>query len=598
MKLRMANLGWAAATCGALSTLFACTAMVDGKANGGPSGGAAAVAGSGGASASATGGAGGVATVSEPGIAPVRRLTHIEYNNTVADLLGDTSAPASAFSPDVAQEGFTNNATSLTVSPALTEQYMAAAETLSRTATLDLVKLMGCDPTGMGEQACAEQFIRSFGKRAWRRPLTLDETARLLGVFNNARAEQPLDVSLQLVLQVFLQSPQFLYLLEPSSPAQAAAPGSDVALDSWQVASRLSYFLLGSLPDPALYAEAEKGALSTPEQVAAQARRLLAAPRARDRIALFFTEWLQLRNVDRLTKDATLFPGYSLALGPLLREQVQRFATSVILDNAGTTTDLLTAPYTFMSPELAPLYGVTPPAASGFSRIDLDPTRRAGLLTHVGILASLAHANQTDPVHRGKFVRERLLCETVPPPPPNANITPPVVTADATTRQRFTQHRASPTCAACHALMDPIGLGFEHYDALGQWRDTDNGFPVDATGEIKGSDVAGTFDGAVALAQKLAASDQVKNCFVQTWFRFAHGRTVTDLDAGNLAVLDQDFATHSFQISELLVAMTQTKSFRFQRIPDPNPPPVATGSAGAGTAGGTSAGSAGTGGAQ
>ena len=553
--------------------------MVDGKANGGASAGAAALAGAGGGNAQ--GGAGGVAAVSAPGIAPVRRLTHIEYNNTVADLLGDTSAPASAFSPDVAQDGFTNNATSLTVSPALTEQYLAAAETLSKTATLDLVKLMGCDAAGTGEQACAEQFILSFGKRAWRRPLTLDEKARLLGVFNNARATLPLDVSVQLVLQVFLQSPQFLYLLEPTANATLPAAGTEVALDSWQVASRLSYFLLGSLPDAALFAEAEKGALGTPEQVAAQARRLLALPRARDRVSLFFTEWLQLRNVDRLTKDATLFPGYSLALGPLLRQQVQLFTTSVILDHNGTEADLLTAPYTFMSPELAPLYGMPAPATSGFSRVDLDPTRRAGLLTHVGILASLAHANQTDPVHRGKFVRERLLCESVPPPPPNANITPPVVTAGATTRQRFTQHRSDPTCAGCHSLMDPIGLGFEHYDALGQWRDTDNGFPVDATGEIKGSDVAGTFDGAVALSKQLAASAQVKNCFVQTWFRFAHGRTVTDLDAGNLAVLDQDFAAHSFQITELLIAMTQTQSFRFLRTPDPNPPPV-TGAAGGG----------------
>lgn len=564
--------------------MIAASGCVEGVAGVEQQPGAAGSAAVGGGS---TAGAGGGAPAElKPGTSPMRRLTHIEYNNTVADLLGDTTAPATGFSADVAQNGFTNNAAALTVSPALAEQYMAAAEALSKNATKNLPTLMGCDATAPtpGEAACVQQFIADFGERAWRRPLRTEEAARLFGVFSKARATLALDVSVQLVVQVMLEAPQFLYLLEPTDPAQPAAVGSVLSLDSWQVASRLSYFLLGSMPDAALRAEAEKGALVRPEQVATQARRLLTLPRARDRIGLFFTEWLQLRNIDRIEKDATLFPGYSLALGPLLREQVQRFVTSVILDNAGTTTDLLTAPYTFMSPELAPLYGVTPPAASGFTRVELDPAKRAGLLTHVGIMATLAHANQTDPVHRGKFVRERLLCQSVPPPPQNANITPPAVAPGATTRERFTQHRASPACASCHTLMDPIGLGFEHYDALGQWRDTDNGLPVDATGEVKGSDVEGAFDGAVALSQKLAQSEQVKDCFVQTWFRFAQGRSIGEADSANLAALNREFAAHSFQVSELLVSMTQTKSFLFRVVPDPNV--SATAAAGAGAGGG------------
>lgn len=574
---------WQSWACLASLAAFGCVdGASDGARPGAGTAGSVAVGGS--------AGAGGVTSQleSQPGFAPVRRLTHIEYNNTVADLLGDTTAPATGFSADVAQNGFTNNAVALTVSPALAEQYMAAAEALSKNATKDLTRLLGCDVTTSSEVTCVQQFIADFGKRAWRRPLRTEEATRLLAVFTKARTTLPLDVSVQLVVQVLLESPQFLYLLEPSDPALPAAAASIVPLDSWQVASRLSYFLVGSTPDPALLAEAEKGALATPEQVAAQARRLLATPRARDRIGLFFTEWLQLRNIDRVEKDTTLFPNFSLALGPLLRQQVQLFVTSVILDRPGTAADLLTAPYTFMSPELAPLYGVAPPATSGFSRVELDPTKRAGLLTHVGILASLAHANQTDPVHRGKFVRERLLCQAVPPPPQNANITPPAVAPGLTTRERFAQHRASPSCAGCHAMMDPIGLGFEHYDALGQWRDTDNGFPVDATGEVKGSDVEGPFDGAVALSQKLAQSQEVKDCFVQTWFRFAHGRSVTDADNANLAVLNRDFAAHSFQVSELLVAMTQTRSFRFRVVPNPNSTnsPSAAAAAGAGGSGG------------
>jgi hypothetical protein len=501
---------------------------------------------------------------SPPGFAPVRRLTHVEYDNTVADLLGDTTAPASAFSADVAQDGFTNNAQALNVSPALAEQYLAAAESLSKAATKNLDGLLGCKPALAGEAACVQQFIRDFGKRAWRRPLSAEEQGRLYAVFDEARVELPLETAVQMVVEVMLQSPQFIYLLEPIT---GAASGSVRPLDSWQVASRLSYFLLGSMPDATLLAEAEKGALVTTEQVTAQARRLLTLPRAWERVGLFFTEWMQLRNVDRMQKDPALFPGYGLALGPALKQQVQLFARYVIFDKAGSAADLFTAPYTFMSPELAPIYGVQPPPTPGFSKVDLDPTRRAGLLTHAGILASLAKSNQTDPVHRGKFVRERLLCGTVPPPPVNANITPPAVRADATTRQRFTQHRSDPSCAGCHALMDPIGLGFEHYDALGQWRDAENGLPIDATGDVTGSDVAGPFDGALALSQKLAQSQQVKDCLVQTWFRFAHGRAVTDADEDNLAILGAAFAANQFRITELMVAVTQTHAFRYQLVP-------------------------------
>jgi hypothetical protein len=369
-------------------------------------------------------------------------------------------------------------------------------------------------------------------------------------------------------LQVLLQSPQFLYLLEPADPA--LAPGSVAPLDVWQVASRLSYFLLGSLPDDALFAVAEAGSLTTAEQVAAEARRLLTLERARERIGLFFTEWLYLRNVDRMEKDATMYPNYDLSLGPLLRQQVELFAESVVLDQGGTAVDLLTAPYTFMTPELAPIYGVAAPTSAGFTRVDLDPSRRAGLLTHAGLLASLAKADQTDPVHRGKFVRERLLCEALAPPPPNANITPPAIDPNATTRERFAQHEADPGCAGCHLYMDPIGLGFEHYDALGQWRDTEAGLAIDASGEILGSDVAGTFDGALELANKLTQSRQVMDCLAKTWFRFALGRSVAEGDAAGLAALGDRFASAGFNMAELMVQVTQSRAFLNQLVPDPN----------------------------
>jgi hypothetical protein len=504
----------------------------------------------------------------EPSASFVRRLTHVEYDNTIADLLGVDSQPSSSFEADLAQNGFTNNAAGQNVSPTLAEQYMLAAEALSEEATRDLPALLECDAVQQGEEVCARQFVRNFGAKAWRRPLTAEEEARMVDLFATARTDFEFEVSIQMVVRAFLLSPQFLYLLEPA-PVDAA-PGSVVALGPWEVATRLSYFLLGSMPDSVLADEAEAGRLDTPEAVAAQARRLLDLPRARERIGQFFIEWLRLRNLDRMQKDATLFPDYDLSWGGMMQEQVRLFVQSVILDEDGTAQDLLGAPYTFVNRQLAPLYGVPAPLGGEFERVELDSTQRAGILTQVGVLANLAHGNQTDPVLRGKFVRTGLLCDAVPPPPADAIINVPEISPGATTRERFTQHQTDPNCAGCHTLMDPIGLGFEHYDALGQWRDMDNGLPVDATGEIIGTDVAGTFDGALELSDKLADSEQAMNCLARSWLRFALGRSDLDADAGAIAVAGERFEASGFRIKELLVALTETRAFRHQVVPDPN----------------------------
>lgn len=504
----------------------------------------------------------------EPSAGYIRRLTHVELDATLTDLLGIEVRPSDQLASDVALQGFTNNAAGQNVTPTLAEQYIAVAEDVSRLASANLPALLKCDLTVTAEADCIQQFVVDFGSRAWRRPLTSEEQARALELFNSVRGQYELDVSVQLLVQFFLLSPHFLYLVEPLP--EGAAPGSIVPLDAWRVASRLSYFLLGSMPDEALMAAAESGALETAQGVAEQAERLLTLPRARERIGLFFTEWLRLRHADKLQKDSALFPDFDLSMGPLMREQVERFAQAVILDDGGTAIDLLTAPFTFVNERLAPLYGVAAPSGSTMVRVELDPNQRAGLLTHAALLATLAHQNQTDPVVRGKFVRESLLCSPVPPPPADLVIAAPEITPGSTTRERFRQHQESPACSGCHALMDPIGLGFENYDPIGQWRDLDNGIEVDATGEIIGTDVAGTFEGAIELAQKLAGSAEVMNCFAKTWMRFALGRSEQDADAGALAAVGERFEATGYKMSELLVALTETQAFRYQRVLDPN----------------------------
>jgi hypothetical protein len=545
---------------GVLAATAGCRAAVEaGPSGAGASGTGGGLAGATGAVGVAGSGAGGAApAVMVPGRSPLRRLTRSEYDNTVRDLLGDTSRPAQSFEPDTIADGFTNNADTQNVGTSLAQQYLTAAESLSVNATKNLTQLMGCDPAADGE-ACVRLFVGRFGQRAWRRPLTATEVDRLVAVYAKARGDL-LDVTTnaQTLLQVMLLSPNFLYRVEHGVPT----PGATVVpLTSWEVASRLSYFLLGSMPDDALFAAAAQDALRTPEQVAAQARRLLGATggAVTDRVAQFFVEWLRLVNIDRLGKDPVAFPAFKSTLGPQLGEETRTFVKKTLFGGPGDLGTLFTAPYTYASAEVAALYGAGPPGPDG--KVTLDPAQRAGLLTQAAVLATFAKADTTDPVHRGKFIWESLFCGSVPAPPVNVNITPPMVTPNTTARQRFTEHRSSAGCASCHVVMDPIGLALENYDALGRWRDKENGFAIDASGELKGTDVDGPFVGAVALARKLAESKRVAGCAVRQLFRFGYGRYDVAEDAPTIDHLAAAFQTSQKKIIDLLVTMTQVPAF-------------------------------------
>jgi hypothetical protein len=520
---------------------------------GGSAAGASASAGSMGA-AGATGGA---QAALVPGRSPLRRLSRTEYDNTVRDLLGDTTRPSQNFEPDVLAGGFTNNADTQNVGTSLAEQYLTAAETLSVNATKDLGGLMGCDPATGGD-ACVRAFLGRFGQRAWRRPLAPAEIDALDAIYAKARATFDVPTSVQTVLEAMLMSPNFLYRVEHGIPTPGA---KTIPLTSWEVASRLSYFLLGSMPDDALFQAAAADQLRSAGEIAAQARRLLAMTNGAvtDRIAQFFTEWLHLVNAASMQKDKTAFPTFTPTLGAAMLLETQSFVIRTIFAGPGDLGTLLTAPYTYVPAEVAPLYGNATPAADG--KLMLDPKQRAGLLTQPALLATFAKADSTDPVHRGKFVFEEVLCGSVPPPPPNINITPPMITPNTTARQRFSEHDSSAACAACHTFMDPIGLAFENYDAIGRWRDSEGGQPIDASGMLKGTDVDGPFVGAVQLAQKLAASPQVADCAVKQLFRFGFGRFETAEDQPTLEELAGAFQTSKQKIVELLVAMTQVPAF-------------------------------------
>jgi hypothetical protein len=497
-----------------------------------------------------------------PGPAPppgqVRRLNHFELDSTIRDLLGDPTRASSGFPPDDRVFGFDTVASGLTVYPVLAEKYLTTVEAISERATANLPRLLACDPARAGEEACVRAFVASFGRRAWRRPLEPAESAALWGTYARGRAAGDLRLGVQTLLQRLLLSPHFLYRLEPS---RAGEPAGRARLSPWEIASRLSYALWGTMPDEALFAAAESGALAQDAEIARQARRLLADPRARETAVRFWDQALALHEIDQAVKDDKAYPAFTGEVRGLLRQSARKQIEHVVF-GGGDLGALLTAPEGHVNDKIAPLFGAASASPRDLVRVELDPAQRAGIVTHPLVLAMTAKAAATSPVRRGVYVRERLLGMDLPPPLPDVNTNLPTPRPDATTRERFAEHARNPGCAACHTLIDPIGFGLEAYDPVGQWRPTEKGRPIDARGEIVNADVAGPFDGAVELARKLARSGQARAFAVTQLFRYVFGRGETDEDACTLAQAGAAFAARGHKLGDLPLALVDTEAFR------------------------------------
>lgn len=494
--------------------------------------------------------------VVEPGPSPLRRLTRREYSATVQDLLGLTTTVASTLSEDPLTRGFDNNAKNQTVAENQAEQYMNAAETLAKAANLST--LAPCS-TRSPNDACATQFITEFGLRAYRRPLTSAEQDRLMTLFRAGVAQGPgFEAGLRFVLETVLQSSAFLYRSELN------AASTSIALQSpYTLASRLSYFFWGTMPDDELFRAAAAGELSSSAQVRAQAVRMLQDPRTRHQVATFHEQWLGLAELSGVQKNETLYPTWS-TLKASLRQETETFVDHVFWDER-SAAKLLTADFTYGDAKVAQHYGVAAPSGEGIGRLALKTGRRAGLLGQGSLLSMHAHSNQTSPVHRGKFVRQALLCQDLTPPPEgvDTNVTEPSPTL--TTRERFSAHRDREPCRSCHRLMDPVGLGLENFDAVGAWRDVEASKPIDASGEVTdATDANGVFVGAEALGQKLAQSDLFNDCMVRHWFRFTFGRLETALDACTIARGKDVLMKSGGDFTELLLSLAQSDAFLYR----------------------------------
>lgn len=507
------------------------------------------------------------AGVRDPGPSPLRRLSRTQYVNSVRDLFPGVALPALTIAVDPAVHGFENDGAAQVPSALLVEQYQRAALAVTEAAMAAPASWLPCgagggpDPSG-----CGRAFLREFGGRAFRRPLDAEEEAVFLGFFDVQLAEAGFSVALPLTLQAMLQSPQFLYFLEFGG---AAIEGAEdvVALTGHELAARLSYFLWDTTPDAALLASAAAGELDTAEGVAAAAERMLADPRARAAAVNFHRQWLDFDAIERIDPDPATFPGYTPALKASLRAELERFVAWVLFEGPGTFAGLLTARDAEVDGALAELYGVAAPPGDTWGRVRLDDEQRAGLLTRAGLLAATAHAVNPSPVKRGVLVLSRLLCAPPAPPPPGVSTDLPEETGEAptTNRERYAEHTARTECATCHVTIDGVGFGFEHYDALGRFRALDGGAPVDARGELRGTDVDGPFDGALELSARLADSALARGCVVTQVVRYALGRGPTPADACGMAALTAEFEAVDGDMRALLLAVVTSDAFRLRR---------------------------------
>ncbi|MEM8607494.1 MAG: DUF1592 domain-containing protein [Myxococcota bacterium] len=499
------------------------------------------------------------------GTAPLRRLTNVEYDNTVRDLLGGTMPPLPDQPSDAVLEGsFENDALSLAPSDVRITRYETAAFDLGEHAVNDSVartRLLPCDPNG-DPAGCAREFVTSFGGRAFRRPLYVDEVDRWTAYFEEQRSAIDFDAALQLTVAAMLQSPQFLYRMEDE-----ATPGQEgqFELSQYEIASRLSYFLWESMPDQELFDAAEAGALQDAGQLEQQARRMLEDVRARETVKNFARQWLYLDRVLGEDKIPEQFPLWSGAAQQSAREESLRFIEGVVF-GGGTVADLFTSTVAYVDDVAAGLYNVNSPAEP-WGEVQLDPAERGGILTRLAFLAGNAHEGNGSPPLRGVFVMDRILCEPRQSPPADADLSPPEQDPNAgpqTNRELFEERVAPADCQTCHVRIDGFGYGFEEYDAAGVYRTTDNGLPVDASGFASGLGNDADFTGAVELQELLAESPTVEDCVVRQFFTYGYGRTMEPADTCQVEELQTAFRDNDGNIVEMLVDMVTRPEFRLR----------------------------------
>lgn len=496
----------------------------------------------------------------------LRRLTSEQYERSIQDVLGSHITVPSRIDPDDRRDGLLAVGSSFAgVTPSGLEKYEAAAVTVAEQA-LDpehrdaLVQCQPDSPAAFDED-CARAFIAGVGRRLFRRSLTTEETEARVAVASEATgALADFYSGLELALTSLLISPDFLFRVEEAEP-DPSSPGS-MRLTSVSMASRLSYFLWNTTPDDELIAAGENGDLTDTGRLAAQVERLLASPRLEDGLRSFFSDLYDFRQFDDglVRKDAALFPAYTQ---PMIEEAKEQTLRTIIahLTRDADYRELFTTTESFMTRRLGVVYRVPVPEPDGWQAYEFpEDAGRAGILSHISLNALHSHPGRSSATLRGKFVREVVLCEDVPTPPANIDFsivedtTGPLRTA----RERLEEHVLNEACAGCHELTDPIGLALEKFDAIGMYREEENGAPIDTSGELDGV----VYDDADGLGAALSEHPELGPCLVQSLYRYAVGRNAQSGEEALLTHLGGRFADAGYRVSDLVREISLSQGFR------------------------------------
>lgn len=519
---------------------------------------------SGGNEGTGNGGAGGVDRPPPPYAAPagpLRRLTRTQFRNALFDLTGlevdIASLDADSFDGDLAAVG----ASTVVTSSRGVELYHAAVEELVErlfAVPSSREAFVGCAPAAAND-ACTAGFLERFARRAWRRPASTEELTQLAGVATVAATElsDPVE-GVRWATVAILESPNFLYRPELGE----ATPDGAYRLTAFEVATRVAFLVWNAPPDDALLDAAASGRLGTPEGLIAEVDRLLAAPQGREAASAFAEDFMRLDRVVTQPKDGELFPEYGPALQSAMVRDMREVWALVAFDDDASMLEVFSTKRAFVNAELAALYGLdaTGLDSTTFRAMTLPPEApRLGILGKPGFLSQFANQKEGSPTLRGKFIREALLCEHVSPPPEAVALEIPesINGVPSTKRDRLALHRSSPGCAGCHALMDPLGLPLETYDAIGRYRTTEQGLPIDSSGEFDGVPVAD----ATELGVVTSESDKVAECIVRKFYSYAVGHEERDVDATVIDALTTSFAESGHHLRSLVRALVTNDAF-------------------------------------
>jgi hypothetical protein len=495
------------------------------------------------------------------------RLTHTQYDNAVKSLLGLDTTPASTFVPDASFNGFDNGADQLAIGDRLARDYQRAAQTISD-AFVASASAYGKIVTCKSGAECARTTVERLVERAFRRPAKPEEVDAYVAAFGKGKeafaSGDDLKDGVHLVVEAILQSPSFLYRAELTD---ALTADGVIELGPWEIASRLSFMLWNDMPDDALFAAAKSGKLGSAEGVAEEAARMLKDPKSRGPVLDFHRQWLHLDTIteEKLRRDANKFAGWAPSVAPTLRAETLRFVQEVF-DGGQSFRDLLTASYTFVNKDTAPLYGVSGTFGNELVKAELDPTKRAGILTQIGFLASRAYFDVGSPIHRGVEIQRHVLCTNLPDPPGDVDLTLPPITGEIkTTRQQVEHHTKPASCAGCHSIINPTGFAFENFDAVGKWRDQENGVPIDSTGTaLTGDGSMIAFSGPVDFVKKIAEHPAASSCYAKNWMQYAYGREVRKADGCSVRTLGEKLRSNGYSVKALLGDLTATSAFRYR----------------------------------